>query len=243
MTINTSFFSLQGSLNTNKDKLFSNIEINIKYNKWTTIIGQSGTGKSTLLKIIANLNIANTFLNNISADTNKNYSFSWMAQNDLLLPWSNILNNVMLGQKLRREKLDVNRALNLLEKVGLLNVAYQLPSTLSGGMRQRVALARTLMENNDIILMDEPFSSLDSITKSKIQELTWKLFKNKTVVMVTHDPLEAVLLSNELFYITNKQLKPIKLPESKPIRKITSSNLLHSHEYILNLLKNSYIPS
>ena len=101
MNINTSFFSLQGSLNTDKDELFSNIKINIKYNKWTTIIGQSGTGKSTLLKIIANLNIANTFLNNISANTNKNYSFSWMAQNDLLLPWSNILHNVMLGQKLK----------------------------------------------------------------------------------------------------------------------------------------------
>jgi len=243
MNINTSFFSLQGSLNTDKDELFSNIKINIKYNKWTTIIGQSGTGKSTLLKIIANLNIANTFLNNISTNTNKNYSFSWMAQNDLLLPWSNILHNVMLGQKLRREKIDINKALKLLEKVGLLNVAYQLPATLSGGMRQRAALARTLMEDNDIILMDEPFSSLDSITRSKVQELTWKLLKNKTVIMVTHDPLEAVLLSDELFYISNKQLKSIKLPKSKPIRKITSSNLLHSHKYILNLLEKSYFKS
>ncbi|MGY8976093.1 MAG: ATP-binding cassette domain-containing protein, partial [Alphaproteobacteria bacterium] len=80
--------------------------------------------------------------------------------------------------------------------VGLIDVAKQLPSTLSGGMRQRAALARTLMENNDIILMDEPFSSLDTITKSKIQKLTWSLLKNKTVIMVTHDPLEALMLSN-----------------------------------------------
>ena len=102
--------------------------------------------------------------------------------------------------------------------------------TLSGGMKQRVALARTLMENKDIILMDEPFSALDSITRSVIQKLTWKLLKNKTVIMVTHDPLEALLLSNNLYFISKKKLMTIKLPKSKPFRKVNNENLL----YVIN---------
>ena len=239
--INSSSFSLNGSLSLNKDELFSNILLEIKLNQWTVIIGQSGTGKSTLLKIIANLNIPAAFNNNISKNINEDLSFSWMAQNDLLLPWLNVIDNITLGQKLRREKIDINKANILLEKVGLIDVAKQLPATLSGGMRQRAALARTLMENNDIILMDEPFSSLDTITKSKIQKLTWSLLKNKTVIMVTHDPLEALMLSNTLYYVSNKKLKPIKLPSSKPLRKITNDNLIYSYKYILNLLKKSYI--
>ena len=108
-------------------------------------------------------------------------------------------------------------------------------------MRQRVALARTLMEDKDIILMDEPFSSLDSITRSTIQKLTWKLLKNKTVIMVTHDPLEALLLSNDLYYISHHKLKPIKLPKTKPFRKANDINLLYSHKYILNKLEKSQI--
>ena len=239
--INSSSFSLNGSLSLNKDELFSNILLEIKLNQWTVIIGQSGTGKSTLLKIIANLNIPAAFNNNISKNINEDLSFSWMAQNDLLLPWLNVIDNITLGQKLRREKIDINKANILLEKVGLIDVAKQLPATLSGGMRQRAALARTLMENNDMILMDEPFSSLDTITKSKIQKLTWSLLKNKTVIMVTHDPLEALMLSNTLYYVSNKKLKPIKLPSSKPLRKITNDNLIYSYKYILNLLKKSYI--
>lgn len=239
--INSSSFSLNGSLSLNKDELFSNILLEIKLNQWTVIIGQSGTGKSTLLKIIANLNIPAAFNNNISKNINEDLSFSWMAQNDLLLPWLNVIDNITLGQKLRREKININKANILLEKVGLIDVAKQLPATLSGGMRQRAALARTLMENNDMILMDEPFSSLDTITKSKIQKLTWSLLKNKTVIMVTHDPLEALMLSNTLYYVSNKKLKPIKLPSSKPLRKITNDNLIYSYKYILNLLKKSYI--
>lgn len=239
--IKSSSFSLNGSLSLNKDELFSNILLEIKLNQWTVIIGQSGTGKSTLLKIIANLNIPAAFNNNISKNINEDLSFSWMAQNDLLLPWLNVIDNITLGQKLRREKININKANILLEKVGLIDVAKQLPSTLSGGMRQRAALARTLMENNDMILMDEPFSSLDTITKSKIQKLTWSLLKNKTVIMVTHDPLEALMLSNTLYYVSNKKLKPIKLPSSKPLRKITNDNLIYSYKYILNLLKKSYI--
>ena len=235
-------FILKGSLKVENENeiLFSNLKLNINYNKWTTIIGQSGSGKSTLLKIIAGIEIPKVFENTITCSP-KNYSFSWMAQNDLLLPWASVIENITLGQRLRKEKLDINKAHILLEKVGLKNAAKKLPSTLSGGMRQRVALARTIMEDKDIILMDEPFSALDSITRSAIQKLTWKLLKDKTVIMVTHDPLEALLLSNNLYYISEEKLKPINLPISKPFRKINDYNLLYSHKHILNKLEKSYI--
>ena len=113
--IKSSSFSLNGSLSLNKDELFSNVQLEIKLDQWTIIIGQSGTGKSTLLKIIANLNIPAAFNNNISKNINKDLSFSWMAQNDLLLPWLNVLENITLGQKLRREKIDLHKANLLLE--------------------------------------------------------------------------------------------------------------------------------
>ena len=176
-------FSVEGSLKNGQEMLFSNLKLKINFNKWTSIIGKSGSGKSTLLKIMAGIELPKVFKNTIK-NTNKNYSFSWMAQNDLLLPWASVIDNVALGQKLRREKVDIERALNLLDAVGLKKEVNDLPSTLSGGMRQRVALARTLMENKNIILMDEPFSSLDSITRSAIQKLTWKLLKDKTVIMI-----------------------------------------------------------
>ena len=240
MTKNNLSFSLEGSLINDQEVLFSNLKLNINLNKWTSIIGQSGSGKSTLLKVIAGMDLPKVF-NNTLISSNTNYSFSWMAQNDLLLPWASVIENVTLGQKLRREKIDIKKAKNLLEQVGLINDTKKLPSMLSGGMKQRVALARTLMENKDIILMDEPFSALDSITRSVIQKLTWKLLKNKTVIMVTHDPLEALLLSNNLYFISNKKLMPIKLPKSKPFRKVNNENLLYSHKYILNKLEKSYI--
>ena len=240
MAKNNLSFSLEGSLKNDQEVLFKNLKLNINLNKWTTIIGQSGSGKSTLLKIIAGMDLPKVF-NNTLINSNTNYSFSWMAQNDLLLPWASVIENVTLGQKLRREKIDIKKAKNLLEQVGLINDTKKLPSMLSGGMKQRVALARTLMENKDIILMDEPFSALDSITRSVIQKLTWKLLENKTVIMVTHDPLEALLLSNNLYFISNKKLMPIKLPKSKPFRKVNNENLLYSHKYILNKLEKSYL--
>ena len=240
MAKNNLSFSLEGSLKNDQEVLFKNLKLNINLNKWTTIIGQSGSGKSTLLKIIAGMDLPKVF-NNTLINSNTNYSFYWMAQNDLLHPCASVIENVTLVQKLRIEKIDIKKAKNLLKQVGLINDTKKLPSMLSGGMKQRVALARTLMENKDIILMDEPFSALDSITRSVIQKLTWKLLKNKTVIMVTHDPLEALLLSNNLYFISNKKLMPIKLPKSKPFRKVNNENLLYSHKYILNKLEKSYI--
>ena len=108
MTKNNLSFSLEGSLINDQEVLFSNLKLNINLNKWTSIIGQSGSGKSTLLKVIAGMDLPKVF-NNTLISSNTNYSFSWMAQNDLLLPWASVIENVTLGQKLRREKIDTKK--------------------------------------------------------------------------------------------------------------------------------------
>ena len=189
--INRQLLSVDGSLKIKNKKLLDDFSLIIEKGRWTTILGQSGVGKSTLLKLIAGLEIPGQFRGNIKLDSANHKIFSWMAQNDRLLPWLSVTKNVCLGQILRNEKLDHKKAEKLLKAVELENISRQLPDTLSVGMRQRVALARTLMEETEIVLMDEPFSSLDYITRSNIQNLSRKLLKNKTVIMVTHDPILA----------------------------------------------------
>ena len=239
--INRQLISVDGSLKIKNKKLLDDFSLIIEKGRWTTILGQSGVGKSTLLKLIAGLEIPGQFRGNIKLDSVNHKIFSWMAQNDLLLPWLSVIKNVCLGQILRNEKLDHKKAEKLLKAVELENISIQLPDTLSVGMRQRVALARTLMEETEIVLMDEPFSSLDYITRSNIQNLSRKLLKNKTVIMVTHDPTEALLLSDNLLLIENQKLTKLELPNSRPMRSIKQKDFSEYYEKTINRLKQAYI--
>jgi putative hydroxymethylpyrimidine transport system ATP-binding protein len=119
---------------------------------------------------------------------------AYMDQRDLLLPWLGALDNVMVGARLRGQPHDSERAAGLMARVGLSDQLHKLPNQLSGGMRQRVALARTLMEDQPVVLMDEPFSAVDALTRMKLQELSARLLAGCTVIMVTHDPMEAARL-------------------------------------------------
>jgi putative hydroxymethylpyrimidine transport system ATP-binding protein len=123
---------------------------------------------------------------------------AWMSQRDDLLPWLSVLENVTLGARLRGECVDRAKALELLERVGLVPQRDQLPATLSGGQRQRAALARTLLEDRPVVLMDEPFSALDAITRARLQVLAATLLAGRTVLLVTHDPLEALRLGHRI---------------------------------------------
>ncbi|MCY4407726.1 MAG: ABC transporter ATP-binding protein [Rhodospirillaceae bacterium] len=214
--------------------LFDGLELALERGRWTCLLGPSGVGKSSLLRVIAGLERLES--GNLSVLGGA--SVAYMAQQDLLMPWLSALGNVCLGARLRGEKPDHERALALLGRVGLGAEADALPRTLSGGMRQRVALARTLMEDRPIVLMDEPFSALDAITRMRLQELASGLLAGRTVLLVTHDPLEALRLGERIYVMAGRpaSLQLAAAPDGPPPRKPGDRSLQALHAELLEQL-------
>ncbi|HAE48605.1 MAG TPA: ABC transporter ATP-binding protein, partial [Tistrella mobilis] len=133
--------------------------LDIAAGRITALLGASGSGKTTLLRLIAGLDVAGQERGRVAASDGRPLDgrIAWMAQQDLLMPWARVIDNVTLGDRLRGRKADRVRALDLLDRLGLAGTSALRPAALSGGMRQRVALARTLMEDRPVVLMDEPF--------------------------------------------------------------------------------------
>lgn len=140
---------------------------------------------------------------------------AYMAQKDALMPWLSLVENVQFPQRLKqsRSAQTVKQAYDLLDRVGLAEHAHKKPYQISGGQRQRVALARTLMIEADIVLMDEPFSALDAITRLELQALAVELLQDKTVFLITHDPIEAIRLADAIYVIREQGLTPAFIPE------------------------------
>jgi putative hydroxymethylpyrimidine transport system ATP-binding protein len=207
----------QATLSYHQHVLFSALNLDVPAQQWVALLGPSGVGKSSLLRMIAGLNTAHDSIQGtIDADNAIPVSkqIAYMAQTDLLLPWFNALDNATLGLKLRsfsskNHAQQIQKAHALLDEVGLSKAKHLYPHQLSGGMRQRVALVRTLMEDKPIVLMDEPFYALDAITRYKLQALAYGLLKNKTVFFITHDPAEALRLAN-IIYIMQGQPATLK---------------------------------
>ena len=228
--------------------LFDHLNLTLPTGKWVCLLGPSGVGKTTLLRLLAGLSTGSEVNAKITASDNLPLAgrLAYMAQEDLLMPWCSVLNNVLLGSRLRHEKgIAENRqhALNLLEKVGLKKYADAKPAVLSGGMRQRVALARTLMEQHPIVLMDEPFAALDIITRLRLQELAAELLINCTVLLVTHDPLEALRLSDAIYVMRGS---PVQLSDAiKPIgvkpRAVNDPQLLELQAELLQQLMQAQV--
>lgn len=184
------------------------------------ILGSSGCGKSTLLRLIAGLLPGHP--SPVAAQV------AWMAQQDLLLPWLCLLDNILLGARLRGEVPDLARAQTLLMRLGLADRADTLPASLSGGMRQRAALARTLMEDRPLVLMDEPFSALDAITRAAMQDLASDMLADRTALLVTHDPAEACRLADRIFILSGRpaRLQQVaELPSAAPRDPLSESVL------------------
>lgn len=184
--------------------LFAGLDLTVPAGRTTCLLGPSGVGKSSLLRRIAGLLPGDGA---VMADDGAPLAgrIAWMGQQDLLLPWATIIDNVLLGAKLRGQRTDAatrDRALVLLAAVGLEAWADRRPEALSGGMRQRAALARTLFEDRPVVLMDEPFSALDAITRLDMQDLAARLLAGRTVLMVTHDPMEALRLGHQVLVLS-----------------------------------------
>ena len=182
--------------------IFSDLDLLVRGGEFVVLLGASGVGKSSLLRIAAGLARPETGRVIATDGFGLAGRIAYMAQQDLLYPWLNVVQNVMLGSHLRGEPRDPERALHLLERVGLADRARALPSELSGGMRQRAAIARTLYEDRPIVLMDEPFSALDTLTRTRVQDLAAELLVGRTVLLITHDPLEACRLGHHLVVLS-----------------------------------------
>lgn len=203
--------------------LFSGLELTVPDGCFTALLGVSGVGKTSLLRLVAGL-LDPQEKTQLGAGDGQPIAgrVAWMGQQDLLLPWASALDNVMLGLRLRGQKCDdpaKARALALLEQVGLGDRANARPAALSGGQRQRVALARTLFEDRPIVLMDEPFSALDAVTRLRLGDMAARLLAGRTVMMVTHDPMEALRLADQVVVMSGSPARltaPILPPGPAP---------------------------
>ena len=200
----------------------------VKKGEFISIIGASGCGKSTIFRLINGLEKPTSgeiFVNEDSIKNIKNYS-AYMPQKDLLFQWRTIGDNLSLPMEIQKiKKIDrENRALEILKEVGLSDYKDKFPKELSGGMRQRVSFARTLLTGSELLLLDEPFSALDSLTRISMQEWLleeWKHF-NKTILFITHDVEEAIFLSKSIFVIVDNPIThmerievPLQYPRSR----------------------------
>ncbi|AMO58544.1 ABC transporter ATP-binding protein [Endozoicomonas montiporae] len=241
------------SLSYDNKPVFTGLNLTLKGGQWTCLLGGSGVGKTSLLRFIAGLNnsvegssVSGTALCQDGSALNQR--IAWMAQQDLLLPWFSVLDNITLGQRLRSHPLGrqqvsaehLEKARDILSRVGLSDKEQELPQSLSGGQRQRVALARTLMENRPVVLMDEPFGALDAITRLNLQDLACELLANRTVLLITHDPLEALRLGHQVYHLQGHPAQltdPIVPPGNIP-RSLDNSQLMSLHGQLLERLRH-----
>ncbi len=221
--------------------LFDGLSLDFQPGRCTCLLGPSGCGKSTLLRIISGtreIDFSGSILFTGEEDTTT--QIAWMSQKDLLLPWMSVLDNITLGAKLRGERDAgiVDRARDLLARAGLAECATLYPAALSGGMRQRAALLRTLMEDRPVLLMDEPFSALDALTRLKLQDLSARLTKGKTVILVTHDPLEALRLGDRIVVLGKSPAQVVAdiEPGGEIPRKSDDPALVREYPLLLKIL-------
>lgn len=195
---------------TSYTKALENISFSISNGEFVSLIGPSGCGKSTILSLIAR--IMDQTEGHIYIDgENINHSsvqIGYMLQQDYLFPWKTIIDNILLGPKINDAISEEThqQIKQLLNDVHLPNTEQKYPNELSGGMRQRIALVRTLITNPNILLLDEPFSALDYVTKLKLENIVAEMIKryNKTAILVTHDLGEAISMSDRIILMDAK---------------------------------------
>ncbi|WP_059020710.1 ABC transporter ATP-binding protein [Vibrio coralliirubri] len=251
MSVNTVGVQLSNAslrYNDSEHATLSGLSLSLKAGKWTVLLGRSGCGKTTVLRYLAGLLDEKVEWQGTLATSDElplTDRIAYMAQQDLLLPWLSVIDNVCLSHRFQNPASDkavqTNQALELLAAVGLADYANAMPDQLSGGMRQRVALARTLMQDKPVVLMDEPFSALDAVTRHKLQSLACELLRDKTVVLITHDPQEAVRLADNLYVLqgTPANAQSLSVPLTSTPR-VLDGECAELQQAILDQLERDY---
>lgn len=205
------------------------------------VVGPSGSGKSTILNLIAQL------LKPTEGTVFVKGNIGYMFQRDCLFDWKTIYKNVLLGLEIQKNKREenINRVDRMIKEYGLIDFVKAYPRQLSGGMRQRVALIRTLAVNPDIILLDEPFAALDYQTKLKVSNDIYNIIKKekKTTIMVTHDITEAISMADKIIVLSNRPAKvkgiySININEGTPLQKRQTPKFQEYFEKIWNVINN-----
>lgn len=230
------------------ESVIENVSLTLNEGEIVSLIGASGSGKTTFFNAVAGL--TDIYNGNIYLDgediTGKTGKVSYMLQKDLLLPHYTIIDNVSLSLVIKGEKKKIARekAKEYFELFGLAGCEEKYPSELSGGMRQRAALMRTYLTGNDVVLLDEPFSALDTITKSAMHSWYLDIMKEigLSTIFVTHDIDEAILLSDRIYIMGSspgKIIKEIVISEPKPRRNdftLTEKFLEYKKEIVRALM-------
>jgi ABC-type nitrate/sulfonate/bicarbonate transport system ATPase subunit len=223
------------------------IDLAVPQGSFISLIGPSGCGKSTLFNIVAGLqepSEGRVLIDGVDA-TGTIGRVGYMLQKDLLLPWRTLTDNIILGMEIQGVKRAEarTRALPLLRRYGLAGFENAYPRALSGGMRQRAALLRTLLFDTDVILLDEPFGALDAQTRLRMQEWLLHLWEDfgKTVVFVTHDVEEAIFLSDQVHVMSTRPGRliatiPIALTRPRLRTCTTTADFMALKERCLDLL-------
>ena len=215
----------------NETLAVDNFSFDLKNGEFVAIVGPSGCGKSTILNILAELDTKSSG----EIILNKNTKMGYMLQQDALFNWKTVLDNCLLGLKINKNITIENKdyVLELLNTYGLKDFINSYPNTLSGGMRQRVALIRTLATKPDLLLMDEPFSALDYQTRLSVSDDVYQIIKKekKSAIMVTHDIAEAISMADKIIILSKRPSKIKKVINIKLTDKSTPINNRKAKEF------------
>lgn len=234
--------------------MMRNLNFQVEDREFVSIIGASGCGKSTIFRLInglEKLQQGKILVDGRPVKELKNYS-AFMPQKDLLFPWRTIEKNICLPMELAKvpKAEQEKRCKEVLEQVGLSEYAKKYPKDLSGGMKQRVAFARTLLSGADLLLLDEPFSALDYLTRVDMQE--WLLHQwdhyHKTILFITHDVEEAIFLSKTIFIIQDRpfsRMERVEVPLSYPRNRedLKRADIVELKETLIEKLRRSVMES
>ena len=223
------------------------IDLEVAKSEFVVIVGPSGCGKSTLLNIIGGLEEATEGTVTVDGKevSGPGADRGMVFQGYSLFPWLNVQKNVEFGMKMQKvpAKERQEKALEIIELVGLKGFEQALPGQLSGGMKQRVAIARTLAADPEVLLMDEPFGALDAQTRVVMQELLADVSRRTktTVLFITHDIDEAILLGHRIYVMsrrpgTIREVLDVELPEERNHNVLTSSKFLELKSRIMEML-------